>query len=170
MSDAMIRFCAAESGIRQLQARCIDSVWRKDFAAFGDCFAEEAEWRIAGKVLLGRAACVAFLEQMMPRIDRVLMTMQTPILEVGEGTAVGRTYLSEITARKDQPPMFPIGIYYDRFVQQGDRWRFAWRHYQSQYYGPLDLSGWFSQAPPYGAPFDMPGPDEPAPPSRAVTF
>lgn len=170
MSADMSRFVLAESGIRQLQARCIDAVWRKDFAAFGDCFAEDAEWRIAGKVLRGRSQCIAFLEQMMPNIDRVLMTMQTPILEVGEGTAIGRTYMTEMTARKGRSPVLPIGIYYDRFVRQGERWRYAWHHYQSYYYGPADLSGPFANFVDYGPPFGMPGPDEPAPPSLAVVF
>ena len=50
----MTDFLAAESGIRQLHARYLDAVWRKDFDAFGDCFAENAEWRIGGKILRGR--------------------------------------------------------------------------------------------------------------------
>lgn len=169
MSDK-IRFLLAESGIRQLQARCADSVWRKDFETFGDCFTEDAEWRIAGKVLRGRAECVGFLKQMMPRIDRVLMTMYTPILQVGDGTAIGRTYITEKTARKDQAAVFPIGIYFDRFELQDGRWRFASHHYQSYYYGPIDLSGHFSAFTDYGPPFGMPEDDEPSPPSLAVDF
>lgn len=170
MSDEKIRFVLAESGIRQLQARCTDSVWRKDFDVFGDCFAVDAEWRIAGKILRGRAECVDFLRQMMPRIDRVLMTMHTPILRVAEGSAIGRTYMTEMTARKDLAPVFPIGIYFDRFVLHGDRWRYANHHYQSYYYGPVDLSGHFSEFTDYGPPFGMPEDDEPAPPSLAVNF
>ena len=33
----MTDFLMAEAGIRQLHSRYIDSVYRKDFAAFGDC-------------------------------------------------------------------------------------------------------------------------------------
>lgn len=160
-------FLAAECGIRQLQARCMDSVWRKDFEAFGDCFTADAEWRIGGRLLEGRAACVAFLKQMMPHIERVLITMQTPILDVSGDTATGRTYLSEINARRGKPPVFPIGIYYDRFVRQDGRWRFAWHHYQSFYFGPADLSGPFAERRDYGPPFGTPDEDEPAPPSLA---
>jgi hypothetical protein len=161
-------FLAAECAIRQLQARTIDSVWRKDFAAFGDCFAEDAEWHIGGRLLAGREACVDFLRQVMPRIHRVLITMQTPILDVRGGSAVGRTYLTEANARLGKPAVFPIGIYYDRFVLQGDRWRFAWHHYQSFYFGPNDLSGPFADRTDYGPPPAMPGRDERAPPSLAL--
>jgi len=168
MSSPKLNFLAAETGIRQLQARCSDSVWRKDFAAFGDCFAEDAEWRIGGRRLDGRAACVAFLETIMPHVRHVLITMQTPILEVAGDTAIGRTYLIEANARKGRSPVFPIGIYYDRFVRQDGRWRFHWHHYQSFYYGPIDLSGPFAERTDYGAPFGMPAFDEPAPPSLAL--
>ena len=59
--------------------------------------------------------------------------------------------------------VFAIGIYYDRCVEQDGRWRFAWHHYQSYYNGPGDLSGNFRPMIDYGAPFDMPAPDEPSP-------
>jgi len=161
-------FLAAECGIRQLPARCSDSVWRKDFDAFGDCFTADARWHIGGRRLEGRAQCVAFLTEMMPHIERVLITMRTPILDVTGDTAVGRTYLTEANARRAQEPVFPIGIYYDHFVLEEDRWRFVWHHYQSFYFGPVDMSGTMTSRTDYGPPFGMPGPDEPAPPSLAI--
>ena len=163
----MIDFVAAESGIRQLQARYIDAVWRKDYAAFGDCFTEDAEWHIAGKVHRGRAACVQFMEAVMPLFNRVLMTMQTPILEVQGSAVTGRTYVTEINAVKDQPAAFSIAIYYDRFVLQGDRWRFGWHHYQLHYLGPPDMTGRFYPATDYGRPHGMPGPNDVATPSQS---
>ena len=39
----MTEFVIAESGIRQLHARYIDAVWRKDADAFANCFAEHGE-------------------------------------------------------------------------------------------------------------------------------
>lgn len=167
MSSPELDFLAAEAGIRQLQARCSDAVWRKDMAAFGQCFAEDAEWRIAGKVAQGRDQCIAFLAQVLPHIRRVLITMQTPILEVAGDTAIGRTYLTEANAREGKSAVFPMGVYYDRFVRQNGRWYFHWHHYQSFYYGPNDLSGPFAQFTDYGPPFGMPGSEEQAPPSLA---
>ena len=51
----MTELYVADSGIRQLYARYIDAVWRKDADAFGKCFAENAEWKIAGMHMRGRA-------------------------------------------------------------------------------------------------------------------
>ena len=166
----MTDFAAADSGMRQLQARYVDSVWRKDFDAFADCFTEGAEWRIAGQVLLGRAACVGLLRKIMPSIERVFMTMGTPLLQLRGEEIIARTYVTEINVSKGVPPMFAIGIYYDRCVQEGSRWRFAWHHYQSYYHGPADLTAPFRHIIDYGAPFGMPGPDEPAPAAGSADF
>ena len=43
----MTELYVADSGIRQLYARYIDAVWRKDADAFGKCFAENGEWKIS---------------------------------------------------------------------------------------------------------------------------
>ncbi|RYD93263.1 MAG: nuclear transport factor 2 family protein [Sphingomonadales bacterium] len=159
----MTDFLAAERGVRQLQARYVDAVWRKDFEAFGDCFTEDGEWWIAGQHLQGRAQCRGLLEKVMPAIERVYMTFGTPILELRDGAAIARTYVTEMNASKGKPAIFAIGIYYDRCVEQDGRWRFAWHHYQSYYHGPGDLSGLFRPMNDYGAPFGMPAPDEPSP-------
>ncbi len=165
MSADMIEFLAAESGVRQLQARYIDAVWRKDFDAFGDCFTEDADWRIAGKLFRGRADCRGLLEAMMPAIDRVYIMMGSPLIQIeSDGIASARTYLTEMNASKGVPAIFAIGIYYDRCVREGDVWRFSWHHYQSYYHGPGDLSVPFRETIiDYGAPFGMPGLDDPAP-------
>ena len=154
-------FIAAETAIRQLHARYGDAVWRKDCAAFGDCYTEDAQWRIAGMVLRGRAQIVEAFERLMGNCHRVLMTFRTPILEVGNGTATGRTYVSEQNAFKSGRPGTTIGIYYERFVDQGDRWRCSWRLYQLHYIGPPDLSGSFFEHADYGPPPGMPALDAP---------
>jgi ketosteroid isomerase-like protein len=166
----MTDFTTAENGIRQLLSRYVDAVWRKDFVAFGDCFTEDAEWKMGGRVVRGRAACAKFLEDVMPLFDRVLMTMGTPILEVGNGTASGRVYVTEMNARKDKRPAFSIATYYDRYVLQGDRWRYSWHHFQLHYLGPDDLTGRHFKAADYGAPHGMPGHDEPATPLESEMF
>jgi len=52
----------AELAIRQLHVKYADAVWRKDFVAFGDCFAEDCEWRIGGMILRGRDEIVHSFE------------------------------------------------------------------------------------------------------------
>jgi ketosteroid isomerase-like protein len=155
----MTDFDAAETAIRQLHARIVDAVWRKDPVAFGDCYTEDAEWRIAGMVLRGRPEIAGAFERLMGNCQRVLMTFRTPILEVGDGTASGRTYVSEQNAFKSGRPGSTMGVYFERFVDQGDRWRCAWRLFQLHYIGPPDLTGSFFEHPDYGPPPGMPDPD-----------
>jgi hypothetical protein len=157
----MTEFVVAESAIRQLHARYVDAVYRKDYAAFGDCFALDAEWRIAGRVLRGRPQIVATIEQLMVNFHRVLMTFRTPLLEVRDGAVSGRTYVTEQNAFKNGRPGSSIGIYYERFVEQGDRWRFQWRLFQLHYLGPPDMSGPFFEQADYGPPPAMPPLDAP---------
>lgn len=152
MSDSHI----AEAQIRQLHAHIVDAVWRKDAEAFGDCFTENAEWRLAGMVLTGRPQITAAFARLMGNVERVMMTFRTPILEVGVGTARGRTYVTEQNAFRDGRPGSTIGTYWERFEHQGDRWRCAWRLFQLHYIGPPDLSGRFFDQPDYGPPPGFP--------------
>lgn len=157
MSD----YVKVETGIRALHARYVDAVWRKDYAAFGDCFTGDAEWRIAGMVLRGRPEIERTLKRLMGNFQRILMTFRTPLLEVGDGVASGRTYVTEQSAFKSGRPGTTIGIYYERFVEQGDRWRFTWRLFQLHYMGPADLTGSFFEQADYGPPPAMPPLDAP---------
>ena len=152
MSDAP----AAEYAIRQLHARYGDAVWRKDIDAFGDCFASDCEWRISGRVFRGRAEIMAFMSAVFPLFRRILLTLRTPILEVGDGTASARTYITEQSVRADGQPLLAIGTYFERFVDEGDRWRFSWRVFQAEYAGSPDMTSAIYENPEWGAPPAMP--------------
>lgn len=159
----MTDFVEAEAAIRQLHSRYVDAVFRQDVAAFGDCFAEDAEWRVGGQIMRGRAAAMQFMRGVFPQFNRLLMTFRTPILQVGDGVATGRTYVSEHSQFADGRPYSPIGIYFEHFVDQGDAWRFQWRLFQTNYSGPPDLSEPFYEVIDYGAPPAMP-------PRDAITY
>jgi uncharacterized protein (TIGR02246 family) len=148
----MTDFVIAETGIRQLHARYVDAVWRKDFDAFGDCFAQDCEWRISGMVLRGRSEIVEIFTRLAAKYRRILVTLRTPILEVGNKTATGRTYLTEQNVLAEGRALSAIGLYYERFVEHDDRWRFQWRLFQTHYAGPPDMSGPFIENPDYGPP------------------
>lgn len=152
MSD----FAAAEAGIRQLHERYTDAVWRQDFDAFAGCFAEDGEWRISGMVLQGRAQIKETIAAILGRFNRVLISFRTPILDVGQGVASGRTYVDERCAWKNGDTNISMGIYYEHFVEQDGRWLFQWRLFQMLYRGDPDLTGTFYDFPDYGAPPAMP--------------
>lgn len=154
---SVIEFAEAECGIRQLHARYCDAVWRLDFDAFADCFAEDCEWHIDGVVMRGREEIVAYNRMLFAKFRRLMITLRTPVLDLHpDGTASGRTYFSGQNLLADGSAFAPLGVYYERFVRHSDRWRLSWRLFQSLYAGPGDLSGTFHDAPDYGPPPGMP--------------
>lgn len=155
----MTDFVVAEVQIRQLHARYTDAVWRKDCVAFGDCFTTDAEWRISGMVFRGRAEIVVGIERILSKFKRVLITFRTPVLDVGDKSATGRTMVTEKCAWLNGNTNISIGRYYERFVEEGNSWRFSWRLFQLQYRGAPDLTGTFFENPDYGPPTGMPGLD-----------
>ncbi len=152
----MTSFVEAEAGIRQLHSRYTDAAFRKDLDAFGDCFTEDCEWRISGRLMRGRADIVEKFKPVVKAFRQLLVTISPPTLDVGDGTATGRSYLTEKNTLADGSALVAIGIYYERFVDCGDRWRFAWRLCQVHYAGPPDMSGEFVEHPDYGPPPAMP--------------
>lgn len=159
----MTDFLVAESGIRQLHARCADAVWRKDAGAFGDCFTEDGEWRISGLILKGRDTIVQTFAAILDSFEAVLMTFNPPLLDIGDGVASGRTYVTELSAFANGERTLAISNYYERFVLDGDRWRFSWRLFHLHYLGPTDLSGSFFRNTDYGPPPNMPDLGETSP-------
>lgn len=160
---SMSEFAAVECAIRQLHARYTDAVWRMDFEAFGDCFTESCEWRIDGAILRGRDEIVSHHRELFTtRFRRLLITLRTPVLELhADGTASGRTYFSAQNVLADGTPFAPLGVYHERFIDCGDRWRASWRLFQVLYTGPPDLSGTFHDVPDFGPPPAMPPADAP---------
>jgi hypothetical protein len=141
--------------------RCADAVWRKDRAAFVDCFVAEGVWKVAGMDLRGQAAIGEGFDQFLALNERVLMSFGSPILELGAGFASGRTYTTEIVKTRDGQGICSIGIYYERFVEQDGEWRFVWRHFDFCYFGPPDLSVPLFPLVDRGRPPALPGQEVP---------
>ncbi|MEW9856453.1 nuclear transport factor 2 family protein [Novosphingobium sp. M1R2S20] len=156
----MVDRLAAELGIRRLHALCADAVWRRDPVAFGGCFTQEAEWKIAGLRVRGREAIGRALLELGAGNERVLMSFSHPILDIEGGTVSGRTYAVERAFLKGGGAASSIGIYYERFAQSGADWLFAWRHFDFCYWGPVDLSGELYGFQDYGPPPTMPADEQ----------
>ncbi|HYD06552.1 MAG TPA: nuclear transport factor 2 family protein, partial [Reyranella sp.] len=147
MSD----FLAADAGIRQLQARFIDAVWRQDATEFGACFTRDAVWKIAGLEVNGRPAIAETASRLLGHCERILLIPLPTILEVDGKTALGRSPVIEQAKMRDGTAAMTMGIYHDRFAEEDGRWRFAMRHWSLKYRGPADLSAPFVDTPDYGA-------------------
>lgn len=152
----------AESGIRQLHARFTDAVWRQDKDSLADCVTEDAEWKIATMHLRGREEISTTMTKLLGFCRRIRLIIGDTVLDVGEGVASGRVPVTEFSQLQDGSSVLNMGVYFDRYVQQGDRWRYKWRHFGLHYRGPMDLTGEFvANSPDFGAPPGMPGLDEP---------
>lgn len=162
----MTDFMMAESGIRQLYARYADAVWRQDGEAFGDCFTQDAVWKIAGRRVEGRAAIAElFLASVAPS-ERVMFWSGAPVITIGDGEVTGRVQVTELIKRRDGEGVRTLGWYYERFAEQAGAWRFAWHHFDLFYYGRPDLSDPITPWGDYGPPPAFPGPDAPTPERR----
>jgi len=157
MTDLM----AAEFAVRQLQARYADALWRKDPDSFAALFARDGEWKVSGMHLKGREEIRETFAKFMVHIDRVLMTFRTPIVALVDGVLTARTCETEQNRCASGDWASTVGTYYERFVQEGGEWRFAFRHWMMHYIGPADLSADFFPIPDYGPPPGFPGPDDP---------
>lgn len=151
----------AEIGVRRLHALCVDAVWRRDGAAFADCYTEDGVWKIAGLEFRGRDAIGKALGELGTGNERVLMVFGSPILAMADGVLTGRTYTVEQVKLMDGSASASIGIYYERFVEQDGRWLFQWRHFDFCYLGPPDLSAPFYPFRDYGRPPALPGTGDP---------
>lgn len=158
----MTDIAAAQSGILQLHARCVDAIWRKDAEAFGECFAVDGEWKIAGMHMKGREEVAGTFAKLLGACKRVQLLTSLPVLDPGEnGEVIGRIQCTEIARMEDGTSALTLGVYFDRYVEEGGRWRFRWRHWGLHYRGPFELSADFVDCPDYGAPPGLPGVDEP---------
>lgn len=134
-SDSLV-----ESGINQLYARCVDAVWRWDYAAFGRCFAPDAHWDILGFHFRGRVEIARGLAELSRDNARVLLSLGIPLLTIECGVVHGRTLLTELVKRKDGGGAATIGVYHEHYTLRRDRWLFQSRRFEMHYFGPTDFA------------------------------
>lgn len=165
----MTDFVVADSGIRQLHARFGDAVWRQDAEAFADCFAEDAEWKIATLHFKNRAEIRGAFGKLMGACAQVRIIPGIPLLEVDGSSASSRMDVTEFAKMNDGSSAMTLGVYFDCYVECADgRWRFRHRHFGLRYRGPVDFSAELVDSPDYGAPPAMPGEDDPTFTRRAL--
>jgi len=156
-----LAFLLAEAGIRQLYARYADAVWRKDRAAFLDCFTEDAVWKIARQTLEGHKAIGDFFEMSTAPSHKVMFWWSNPALEVSGDTASGRLQVTELIKRLDGASARTLAVYYERYAKSGGAWLLSFHHFNMYYLGPPDLSDDYYDCLEYGPPPGFPGPGDP---------
>ena len=157
----MTDWLLAEARVRRLYGLYADALWRRDVAAFGACFAEDAIWKIAGRKLEGRAEIVAGFEAFTASAHKVAMFTGLPVVWLDGGEVTARTQVTEYSKLKDGTAIRTLGVYYDRLAEAGGEWLFRWHHFDMSYYGPSDFSASYYDCPDYGPPPGFPGPEAP---------
>jgi uncharacterized protein (TIGR02246 family) len=155
----MLDLLIAESAVRQLHARYIDALWRKDTAAFVGCFTVDAQWKVAGLQASGRVQIGNQFEKLMAPSERVVMFVGMPLIDIEHDKASSRVHVTEYVKRRDGSAMRTIGIYYDRYLCEDGCWLFQQRHFDLCYRGAPDFSAAFCEVPDYGPPPGMPDAD-----------
>lgn len=159
--DKTTELLFAEYQINRLYSGFIDAAWRQDGKAYANLFAENGEWKLAAQHFRGRAEIATKFEFLLGFAKKVQMIVGQPMLEINGDKAIARTHCTEITKMPDGSSVMAIGIYYDRFVKEGDSWLFRWRHFGLHYRGPMDFSaGMVEESPDYGPFPGMPEWDE----------
>ncbi|MBU6269331.1 MAG: nuclear transport factor 2 family protein [Sphingomonadales bacterium] len=144
-----------DCAIRQLHARYVDAVWRKDSTAFGQCWTADARWLIAGIDAPGRAAVVETFDALIAPSESVLMIPGALVLDETAQGIVGRVTVTELIRRPGMT-MRTIGRYYDRYARENGVLCFASRHWHAAYRGATDLSDAMLPREEYGPPPAMP--------------
>ena len=119
---------ATDNALRQLIARSCDAVVRHDAAAFGACFAADADWLLE-KPTNGREAIVAAFTKLMAGYRWVVQTSPNAVFEIDEsvGHGTGRVLVHESYDSKKSGPGAIVGVYHDEYQRVGNTWLFAQR-------------------------------------------
>jgi len=131
---------ATDCAIRQLHARYVDAVWRKDAAAFAACWTGDARWRIAGLDARGREAIGAAFAALIAPSECVVMIPGVLVLDAEGADVVGRLLVTELIKRPGAT-MRTLGRYYDRYRNEDGVWQFAQRDWFAAYRGGAGLAG-----------------------------
>lgn len=136
-----------ELALRDLMARYIDAVNRRDADAWIATWAENGTWNMLGQSVTGHASILALWQQMMSGFEFALMLPSSSLFSITGDTASGHWYLQEYLRDRDGNGTTVFSRYLDTCVKQHGRWLFQSRQYHLMYNGPADLSGTYNPLP-----------------------
>jgi len=130
-----------ELALRNLMARYIDAVMRRDGEAWAATWADDGRWNLMGTDVVGKDNIVGLWQQMMAGFEFALMLPSSSLFEIDGDTASGHWYLQEFTRDREGNTMAIVSRYLDTYTRRGGQWLFQSRHYNFIYNGAPDLSG-----------------------------
>ena len=133
-----------ELALRNLMARYVDAVNRRDGDAWSATWAEDSVWNLLGSPVAGKDNILGLWQQMMGGFEFALMMPSSSLFEIDGDSASGHWYLHEYTRDLEGTASTILSRYVDTYVKQDGQWLFKTRDYSFIYNGPSDLSGTYT--------------------------
>ena len=115
--------------INALIAAYGDAVSRRDAAAWGATWGEDARWVLMGHEVKGRAGIVGLWQGAMAQFDAVSFIASPGPITLAGDRATARTQTHEVLRTTEGTIRRVAGIYEDEFVRTAEGWRFAARDF-----------------------------------------
>ncbi|MEZ5571529.1 MAG: nuclear transport factor 2 family protein [Halioglobus sp.] len=138
---------ADELALRNLMARYVDAVHRRDAQSWIATWVDDGMWNLLGNPVHGRDNILGLWQQMMDGFEFALMLPSSCLFEVEGDSASGHWYLHEYTRDLQGNTSTIISRYQDTYAKRDGQWLFQSRHYNFLYNGPADLSGTYTPPP-----------------------
>lgn len=130
-----------ELALRDLMARYVDAVNRRDGQAWAATWCEDATWNLLGSPVQGRDNIVGLWQQMMAGFEFAIMMPASCLLQVDGDQASGHWYLQEFTRDLEGNSAMVLSRYLDTYRRVDGQWLYQSREYSFIYQGSADLGG-----------------------------
>ena len=130
-----------ELALKNLMAKYVDAVNRRDEAAWSSTWDESASWNLLGSPVTGRDNIVALWQQMMAGFEFALMMPSSSLFEIEGDRASGHWYLQEYTRDLEGNAATVLSRYLDTYCKRDGQWLYSSRSYSFIYHGGADLGG-----------------------------
>lgn len=139
-----VKELADKEAIRDLARRYAHFVWHHDAPSMTNLFAEDGQMDTSLEPpIVGRAALGAAFQRLIGNTD-FQPFVHNHVVELAGDQASGTCYV-DLRAIQDGKSMIGSGFYSDRYVRQGDQWKFQSRSLELRFFVPLE-DGWVSSA------------------------
>lgn len=129
--------------VEDLVGRYCEAVLRNDLELFASTWCEDATWSIPGTgAVVGRAAITETFASIRGTYRRCVQEVLNGVVAPsGPDHAHATWQVRELQWRQDGTGSELIGVYHDEVRRTDGEWRFARRHFELLYDGPVELPG-----------------------------
>lgn len=118
------------SAIEDLVSRWADAVNQRDVNAIVPLLTSDVEWTVPGlEPAQGVEAVVDLLGRLLANAPVVVQLVHQGLVDFDGSHATGRWYCSENGLSHSGTPFAVTAVYHDRYVRNGNDWRFAARRF-----------------------------------------